>query len=253
MGQRVETLDEFGSLIIELVKKGALAEGLFNFIQLSERKGVDIREHVLFIGEYQALLWESIALQASYLLFDKVVDEKSRMQIELDVVVDKLRTDIDNHEPSENFTVEQKRLVLEEIQLIRENKEYRRAINAVKNARNQYVAHRGRNAVINLTYSELQLVVKNMRRCFEIRELVLRGVGKQKIITDCQLFDHRNLVEALLIQKDVCSLREYYNCFERKPSDKRYSSDFDYWRERLMPTDLPDGWAFQLGERFKVK
>jgi len=115
-------LDEFSLLAIELLKNEKLIESCLDFIELNEENGIDIDKHIFFLGEYQYLLLESIILKISYLLIDKIKDDKSRMRIELDKVEEKLKSDIKNRECINNFSICQNQKILAELCEIRQCK-----------------------------------------------------------------------------------------------------------------------------------
>ena len=94
-------VDTFGKFVEEIIKKEQLIK--------------DISNKIVFIGEYQNLLFEHIVLDISYVLLDKM-DDKSRMQIEIEKVQDKLHNDIKNGKADINYT--------QEIELLRKSGDY---------------------------------------------------------------------------------------------------------------------------------
>jgi len=157
------------------------------------------------------------------------------MKTELDRVEQKLRTDIDEQKSCFNFTVGQKREVLAELKEIRNCKDYRLAIGIIKTARNQRIAHRDFDYSKNVKYVNIQLICKNIWRCFEIRELVLRNISGNNINTSVMTYDYQNIVEALRLQKEVHQLRKQYEKNNWTIGDKWYSSDFEFWEDKLKP------------------
>jgi len=89
-------------------------------------------------------------------------------------------------------------------------------------------------------FNDLKLVCQNIKRSYEIRKLVLNGVGETEWNGPLE-FDHKNIVQALRIQKDMQLLMGNYHQTEwmEKAAVKEhlplYSNEFDYWRHKFLP------------------
>ena len=235
-------VDTFGKFVAEIIKKEQLIKGLFDFLDLAKENNINISNKIVFIGEYQNLLFEHIVLDISYVLLDKM-DDKSRMQIEIEKVQDKLHNDIKNGKADINYTVEQKEKTLNELKSITKSKDYIHAIKAVTTVRDKYIAHKDFDfKEPSLLYKQLQLVVKNIRRCYEIRQLVLNNVGEVRIISPGD-YDHRNIIEALLLQQEIKLLRKSgdYDMRLWEIEKRFYKDNLDFWHSEIKPQMIARG------------
>jgi len=234
-------IDDFDKLVICLMKKEQLLQGLFDFLDLGRKHEIKVEEDIFFLGEYQHLLFESIILSISYILIDGETKDakKSRMRVELDKVVEKLKSDIENNKSDCNYTVCQKSATLTEIEEIRKSKAYKNAIGSIKTMRNKKVGHSENFdfSKKSLSFEQIKLAIKNIKRCYEIRQLAIHNIGNVSVSSVAD-YNHRNVVEALVIQHEIKNLKdEYYNT-KWSIKDKRYSSLLEFWSEEIKPTYL---------------
>ena len=231
-------IDEFSRFVVAIVKKEQLLQGLFDFLSLAKEKNIDIGHKIVFLGEYQSLLFESIILDISYILHDKMKDKyQTRMQIELGNVAGKLQHDIDEGVEGVNYTVLQKKETLRELKEIRDSVDYHEAIRSLATVRDKYIAHKDPDFVgSGLLFEQVKLVIQNIKRCHEIRQLVINGIGKVCINSPLN-YDHRNIIEALIIQQDIKALRDSDRYDENlwKTEKRFYSDNLDFWKTEIMP------------------
>jgi len=236
-------IDGFGRLVMRVVKNARLFDATLDFLELGRENGIKVEENIFFLGEYRRLLLDSLVLGICHILIDKPCNKpcecrnaKSKMQIELDSVEEKLESDISKEKPSENFSVAQKKEILSELKTIRGSQEYKKAIDAIKTMRNKRVAHFDNTGVKNksLFYSQIKLVADNIRRCYEIRQLVLhsKSVDIKIPATD---YNHKNVIEALVLHREVKGLKHKYNESEQRRQDKWYSCLLEFWNEKVKP------------------
>jgi len=232
-------IDDFGRLVIKVVKNSRLFDATLDFLELGIENGINVEEKILFVGEYQRLLLESLILGICHILIDKPCKceyAKSKMQTELNSVVEKLESDISQKQSCVNFTVAQKKEILSEIKAIRDSQEYKRAIDAIKTMRNKKVAHFDSAELKNksLFYEQIKLAVNSIKRCYEIRQLVLSGVGEVRINSVAD-YNHRNIIEALVLQREITDLKDKYHNHEWKLQEKWFSCAIDFWNEKIKP------------------
>jgi len=231
------TVDEFGRFVVAIVQKQQLIQGLFDFMDLAKENNIDIKCEILFLGEYQRLLFESVILDISYILLDKVEDSKSRMQIEISKVEDKLQNDIDKGIADVNYTVMQKEQTFSQLKNIKDSKDYRKAIEAITTARDKYVAHKDPDfSGKGVLYNQLLLAVKNIKRCYEIRQLVISNVGEVRINSSAS-YNHQNIIEALILQQEIKALRKSGNYDKNllETQNRFYSDNLDFWNTEIKP------------------
>ena len=244
--------DTFGNLVFGMYSKKLLLEGLFKFLDLLKNNGLESKDtKMVFLGHYQELLFESIILDISYLLVDKIENEpekcpscyknlteqgKTRMQIELDSVEVKLNEDINSNIADRNYTVEQKKKTLEEIKKIRSCKDYQKAIGKIKKVRNMVVAHSDEEYDGDLGYNHIELAIENVWRCYEIRQLALHNVGVSNV-PSALAYDHRNVVNALLLQEEIRRSIEDYNSNRGIKVGTLYSktNELKFFKEQVKP------------------
>jgi hypothetical protein len=231
-----QEVDDFGKIVMSIAHKEQLLQGLEDFLVLANENGIGVDEKISFLGEYQKGLVEGVMLRISIILFDKEDGKNSRMQLELDSVEKRLNEDIMAGKADCNYTVPQKEATLAELKEIRDSKEYRNAIASVKTARNTRVAHMGdyEFSKNGLTFEKLKLVIKNIIRCYKIRQLVMSNVGEVSIKSAAG-YDHRNLVEALVLQSEIQILKDEYHKNGWTLQDKWYSSNLEFWSEIIKP------------------
>ena len=229
--------DDFKMFVMRVVKDLSLLESLLDFLDLANHEGIDICQKILFLGEYQKLLFDSLILGISHLLFDKVKDSLPRMRIEMNKIEKILELDIQNKTANRNFTVEQKVSLLNELKKIQISNEYKDAIKTIKTLRNKRIAHFDKNIDLNAgdgVYGKLKIVVKNIYRCYEIRQLVLFNIGETAIHFAGAGYNHRNIIEALLLQKEIRDIKDTYN--SNLDLEKRYySSDMEFFYKQIKP------------------
>lgn len=243
---KFDDADEFSRFVSAIVKKEQLLQGLFDFLELAKKNNIDIEYKIAFLGEYQRLLFESIILDISYVLLDKLDktnDRKSKMQVELAKVEDKLSNDINNDISNVNYTATQKKDTLKELKSITGSREYEKAISAIATTRDKFIAHKEPNfSGGSLVYEQLLLVIKNIKRCHEIRQLVINNCGKL-CISSPFCYNNQNIIEALILQREIKALRDNGK-YDKKlwETQKRfYSDNLDFWNTEIKSLMTVEG------------
>jgi len=92
----------------------------------------------------------------------------------------------------------------------------------------------------NIIFEDIKLICKKIQRSCEIRQLVLCNAGKISISSATIEYNHQNIVQALLIQKDVQLLKDIYHIQERKNDDKWFNCDIDFFKEKILSKEQND-------------
>ena len=231
--------DEFTIRVMEIIKMRELLRGLNKFVKNAEDSGINILEHILFLVEYQNLLYDKLFLNISYLTSDKKNrNSKTRMEREIEIVKEQLEKEIENKKENFNFSVTQKEEVLKELKENIINQEYLEALNNIKTIRDKFVAHKEEGFDIsktNLTYKNIDTTIDYIKRIYEIRQLVKFNVGIVKISTIAD-YDHANIVEAVMLREEVNNLRRE---FEEESiingKMELYNSNLSFFNEQIRP------------------
>lgn len=241
-------LDKFEGLAIRVIEEAGLIEGLFDFLDLAKENGIAVNEKILFIGKYQQLLFESVILSISYILFDSYKAKKparmwkrkskSRMQFELDKTVEKLKKDIVSGKDCSNGTslMEAKKAMLDEIEKMRKCKNYKKSISSIKTIRNKRVAHIEDGFELSKDdpiYEKIKIVVENITRCCEIRARVFYNEIIK--INSYATYSHSNMVQALVLKEELEIIRNKYNEEEAISKGEWHSNTLDFWNEKIKP------------------